>query len=115
SWTLKRVQGDGFATSSALSGEAEARRAGRWGRALARYRAAEAALASVEGTGDDARYDRVLVRFNHALRALLRTPAPGADALAAKLELAQAHLAWEMTGGEACMAALARDARRLAG
>ena len=35
--------------------------------------------------------------------------------LAAKLELAVRHVAWELTGGEACMAALLRDARRLAG
>jgi hypothetical protein len=103
-----------------------ARRLIRWDDALARYRTAEAALASVEGTEveftlsaclagsrRDQLYDRALGRFNHALRRLLRTPAPGAAALAAKLDLAVRHLAWELTGGEACMAALLRDAKRL--
>lgn len=86
----------------------------KWDRALARFRRAEAALAAVAHTEDDNLYDRVLGRFNDALRRLLRSPAPNVAALAAKLGLAVRHLAWELTGGEACMAALLRDARRLA-
>ena len=93
----------------------------KWDRALARYRAAEAALAAVAGTEDEDVYDRHLLRFNAALKKLLRTPAPacpeprrGAAALAFKLELTIEHLAWELTGGERCMAALLQDARRLA-
>lgn len=46
---------------------------------------------------------------------LLRTPAPDAAALADKLELTIEHLVWEFTGGDACLAALQRHARRLAG
>ena len=93
--------------STTLTGE-------KWDRALARYRAAEAALAAVAGTDDDDLYDRHLLRFNAALKKLLRTPGPTAAALAFKLELTIEHLAWELTGGERCMAALLQDARRLA-
>lgn len=91
----------------------EPRRA-RWGAALARFRSAEAGVEAVAHTEDDDLYDRALLRFNHAIRRLLRSPAPGPAELAAKLELAIRHLAWEFTGGEACMAALLRDARRIA-
>jgi hypothetical protein len=49
-----------------------------------------------------------------ALRRLLRRPAPDIAALALKLELALADLAWEVEGCETCLAAAAGDARRLA-
>jgi hypothetical protein len=48
------------------------------------------------------------------LRRLLRTPAPDLAALALKLDLAVADLAWELTGCETCLEAAAVDARRLA-
>ena len=96
-------------------GSAQARRLARWEQALPRFGEAEAALAAVAHTEDDAVYDRVLGRFNAALKGLLRAPAADAGAVAVKLDLAVRHLAWELTGGEACMAALLRDARRLAG
>ena len=86
----------------------------RWQGALARFRRAEAALAAVAHTEDDDLYDRVLGRFNRALRALVRAPAPDLRAFSAKLDLAVDHELASLTGGEACMAALKRDARRLA-
>jgi hypothetical protein len=85
----------------------------KWDRALARFRNAEAALAAVKSADDDL-FDRVLGRFNHALRRLLRAPAPGPAAFSAKLALAIDQEIWELTGGDACLAALVRDARRLA-
>ena len=103
SWTLNQVQGDGGEESFVVT---------KWDRALARYRAAEAALAAVSGTEDDDLYDRHLLRFNAALKKLLRTPGP-ATGLVLKLELTIEHLAWELTGGERCMAALLEDARSL--
>lgn len=68
----------------------------------------------VAHTEDDDVYDRVLGRFNRALRALVRAPAPDLAAFSAKLDLAVDHEVATLTGGEACMAALKRDARRLA-
>jgi hypothetical protein len=59
-------------------------------------------------------YDRLGDRHDAALKRLLRTPAPGLPALAAKLGLAVRHQAWELTDGDACMAALHDDAHRLA-
>jgi hypothetical protein len=56
----------------------------RWDRALARFRAAEAGLAAVAHTEDDALYDRLLGRFNRALRALVCAPAPDLRAFSAK-------------------------------
>ena len=47
------------------------------------------------------------------LLALSRLPAPDLPALALKLELAVADLAWELTGCESCLDAAAADARRL--
>jgi len=102
-WTPDRARGD----------ESGARRAANWQSALARFRNAEAALAAVQGADDDV-FDRVLGRFNHMLRRLLRAPAPDPAAFSAKLALAIEQGIWELTGGEACLAALARDARRLA-
>jgi hypothetical protein len=84
-----------------------------WNRALARLRRAEAALAATETADEDA-YDRLAGRCDAAMCRLLRTPAPNCAALAAKLELTVRHLVWELSGGEACLAALTRDARRLA-
>jgi hypothetical protein len=86
----------------------------KWDRALARFRAAEAGLAAVAHSEDDALYDRLLGRFNRALRALVRAPAPDLLAFSAKLDLAVDHEVASLTGGEGCMAALKRDARRLA-
>jgi hypothetical protein len=63
---------------------------------------------------DQDRYDALLDTFSRALRRLLRTPVPDLPALALKIELAIDQAAWESTGGETSMAALKRDARRLA-
>jgi hypothetical protein len=48
-----------------------------------------------------------------ALRRLFRLPAPDLPALALKLRLAVADQAWELTGCESCLAAMAEDAHRL--
>lgn len=101
-WTPDQVRGDDLS-----------RTVTKWDRALARFRNAEAALAAVQGA-DDVVFDRVLGRFNHTLRRLLRAPAPNSAAFSAKLALAIDQEIWELTGGEACLAALARDANRLA-
>jgi len=101
-WTPDQVRGDDL--SRAVT---------KWDRAHTRFRNAEAALAAVQGA-DDVVFDRVLGRFNHALRRLLRAPPPDPAAFAAKLALAIEQEIWELTGGEACLAALKRDARRFA-
>ena len=85
-----------------------------WGKALVRFRAVEAALDAAEGA-EDALFDRMLGRFNRALARLLRTPAPDIAALAAKLDLLLAHEVWELDFAQPCVAALRRDATRLAG
>lgn len=54
----------------------------------------------------DAMYD--------ALVRLLVAPAPDVAALADKIDLALDHDIGTLTGGEACIAAIRRDARRLA-
>jgi hypothetical protein len=84
-----------------------------WDRALARFRRAEAALAAAEAADEDA-YDRLAAHCDAAMCRLLRAPAPDAAALAAKLDLTIRHLVWELTDGDACLAALTRDAWRLA-
>ena len=61
------------------------------------------------GEPDQERYDALGGRLDNALRRLLRAPTPHLPALAANR-----HLAWELTGAETCIAALARDAARLA-
>ncbi|HYI47926.1 MAG TPA: hypothetical protein VEX35_05615 [Allosphingosinicella sp.] len=71
-------------------------------------------MKAAEGEPDEDRYDILLGRLNDTLRHLLRIPAPHLPALAAKLAAANRHVAWEFTGAETCIAALARDARRLA-
>jgi hypothetical protein len=86
----------------------------KWDRVLSTFRRAERTLAWVAHTEDDALYDRALGGFNRALRALVRAPAPDLAALSAKIDLAVDHEVATLTGGEACMAALKRDARRLA-
>jgi hypothetical protein len=48
-----------------------------------------------------------------ALRRLLAVPAPDILALALKIELAVADQAWELTGADTFLPALAADARRL--
>jgi hypothetical protein len=102
---LKQVQHDGPGQSIAVT---------KYDRALAAFLIAEAAVNAAGGEPDEERYDALIARLNDALRRLLRAPTPHLPALAAKLAAADRHLAWELTGAEACVAALARDARRLA-
>ena len=94
-------------------------------RALAAYRRAEARVAAFkaeEALLPEARRafpcDDLEEEFGRldglrlaALRRLLRLPAPNLAALALKLDLADS--AWELTGCESCLAALAADAQRL--
>ena len=87
----------------------------KWEQALARYARAVAGLEGVAHTEDDARYDRALGRHNAALARLLRTPAPGLAAAAAKLDLILEHQVFELTFGEAALAALRGDLGRMAG
>ena len=91
----------------------QARNDGKWEEALARFRAAEAAIAAAQGA-PDALFDRVNARFNRALACLLRTPAPGVAALSVKLDLILAHQVWELIFAPSCLAALRRDAERFA-
>jgi hypothetical protein len=103
-WTPDQVRGD----------EQSERRAARWSTALARFRKAEAAVLAAASTDDEDLYDRLGERFERSLRALLRTAAPDVAALAAKLDLAFAHEVATLSGGEACLEAICRDAHRLA-
>jgi hypothetical protein len=101
-----------------------------WDRTLAAYRRAEARVAAFKA--EDAllpaarrtwpacrdleeRFGQLDSGRLAALRGLLRTPAPDLPALALKLDLAVTDQAWEITGCETCLEALATDARRLAG
>jgi hypothetical protein len=95
-------------------GEVEGGALAAWSRALGRFREADAALAALAHTPDQDRYDRAGSRHDRALVRLLRTPAPHAAALADKIDLLIAHQAWEYRAGEACLATLRADARRLA-
>jgi hypothetical protein len=108
-WTLKPVQGDERET-----GDAQSIAVTKYDRAFAAFLIAEAAVNAAAGEPDEDRYDRLLGRLNNTLRRLLRAPTPHLPALAAKLGAANRHVAWELTGAETCMAALARDAHRLA-
>lgn len=103
--------------SSPFQRRLESRR--RWDRALALVRRAEARLEpwriAAEGDPDEALFARRLGAFTRALQRLLRTPAPDLRCLALKLDLAIAHDIAELTGSKACLLALKRDARRLAG
>jgi hypothetical protein len=62
----------------------------------------------------EAEYGDALDGLYAALRRLMRVPAPDVAALAVKIEFVVAHEVATLNGGEACMAALRRDARRLA-
>ena len=95
-----------------------------WDRALARFEAAAGELGAYERfcsglpfkeqealeLGFDLRSDAMY----GALRRLLRSPAPDLHALARKIDLIVRHDVGSLAGGEACLAALRRDARRLA-
>jgi len=70
-WTLKQVQGD------------EA-----WRRNLALLRHAEARLKALAHEPDEDLYDNANAVFFHALKKLVRTPAPDLPALALKIDLA---------------------------
>jgi hypothetical protein len=86
----------------------------KWDLALARFRRAQSALDAAAHEPDEDRYGDILGAFNNALRRLLRTPAPDLPALSLKIDLAVDHEIAELTGGEACLARLKRDAHRLA-
>jgi len=103
------VRGDAEAAADAARRES---RAVRWQAALARFRKAEAAILAASSSDDEDLYDRLGERFERTLRVLLRTAAPDLAALAAKLDLAFAHAT--LSGGEACLEAMRRDAHRLA-
>jgi hypothetical protein len=87
----------------------------QWRNALAAFRRARSAIDAAVHEPDQDRYDALLDTFTATLRRLLRTPAPDLPALSLKIDLVVDHLAWELTGGEAYLAALKQDARRLAG
>ena len=95
----------------------------KWRRALARLRAAEAevravARATAGGTAEEEAalqdvYDARLGDHSEALRRVMKVRAPDLEALAVKIELAIDEEVGTLTGGEACLAALKRDVRRL--
>jgi hypothetical protein len=95
----------------------------KWQRALARLRAAEAEVRVVErvtagGTAEEEEalqevYDVRLGEHSEALRQLMKVRAPDLAALALKIELAIDEEVGSLAGGEACLAALKRDVRRL--
>jgi hypothetical protein len=97
SWIPDRVRGDEI-----------------WRTAIARLRRAEARLKALAHEPDEDLFDNANAVFNHALKKLVRTPAPDLPALALKIDLVVDHKVAELTGGEACLAALKRDARLLA-
>jgi len=108
SWTPDQVRGDVGGRNADQS-----RTVTKWDRALARCRRAEAALAAAGHEPDEELYGDLVVAFNRALERLLRTPAPDLPALALKIDLTIDQSAWELTGGESCLASLERDTRRL--
>jgi hypothetical protein len=85
-----------------------------WDRALARFHKAQAALDAAAHEPDQDSYDDLPDAHTDALCALLALPASDLAAVAAKLDLIVAHLAWELTGGEDCLEVLRGDAHRLA-
>jgi hypothetical protein len=86
----------------------------RWQLALAAFGKARADLDAASGDSDEDRFDNALGAFASTLRRLLRTPAPGLQALALKIELAVDHEVAILTGARPCLAVLKQDARRLA-
>jgi len=128
-WTPDRARGDGEGSFDTpvrqahrllrMSGNEE-----RWRRLAAAFDSAAAAVAEVErrsAAADRAgklaleeEYGERLDAMYAALRRLLRAPAPDLAAFAAKIELMVDHEVATLTGGEACLAAIRRDARRLA-
>ena len=89
------------------------RRDDEWGKALARFHQAQAALDAAKSEPDQDRYDALLDSQSEALSALLGLPAPDLGGIAAKLDVIVAEQAWELTGAEDCLEILRRDARRL--
>ena len=97
----------------------------RWRRALAAYRAAEAAVRAEERRTAGASmeeeaareevYGAALDAMYAALRRLLTARAPDLAAFATKIVLAIDHEAGTLAGGEACLAAIRREAVRLLG
>jgi hypothetical protein len=95
-----------------------------WDRAVAAYLAAAGEVARIEATTRGATFEEESEReeaygvagdaMYDALRGLLRSPAPDLAALACKIELIVEHDVGTLTGGEACIAALLGDVRRLA-
>jgi hypothetical protein len=86
----------------------------KWAKAAALYARAEQRLGAVPHTDDDRLCDRALGRHNAALARLLRTAAPDLAAVARKLDLFLRHQVFELNFGEGSLAALRRDALRLA-
>lgn len=86
-----------------------------WERALASYARAVAGLERVAHVEDDDLYDLALGRHNRALARLLGAAAPDLGAVAEKLELILRHSVFELSFGEAALAALRRDVREFAG
>ncbi|HYG28704.1 MAG TPA: hypothetical protein VD887_00660 [Allosphingosinicella sp.] len=94
----------------------------RWRRALIRFEAAEAAARALEGRVgathaeqwalEEAYGERLDVMYA-MLRRLMRAPAPDLAALGRKIVLAVDHEVATLWRGEACMAAVKRDALRL--
>lgn len=95
-----------------------------WQRALTAYRTAEAEMRAYEGltagapweeqAAIEAAYGERLDAMYGALRRLMRLRAPDLSALATKIVLAVDHEVATLSGGEACMSTLKRDALRLA-
>jgi hypothetical protein len=103
--------------------------AARWARTLSAYRRAEARVAAFKAEEAllpperrewpavrvlEERFGDLDSRRLAALRRLFRIPAPDLAALSLKLDLVVADQAWELTGCETCLEAIAADARRLA-
>ena len=94
-----------------------------WQRALARLQAVEAEVRAVEqatagGTAEEEDalepvYMALLGEHTKALVRLMKVRAPDLAALAMKIELAIDQEVGSLTGGDACLAALKRDVRRL--
>jgi hypothetical protein len=100
----------------------------RWTRTRAAYRRAEARVASFKAAESllpaarrgfpacealEDEFGRLDSLRLAALRRLFRLPAPDLPGLALKLRLAVADQAWELTGCESCLDAMAEDTRRL--